>query len=59
MADTTETARVWVCDGCSSWTDRPVTLAVLLDEGVWGWVLADDGPAPGPDGEGVFCPECQ
>jgi hypothetical protein len=49
-------AKVWVCDGCSSWTDRPVTLDALLKE--WGWVLADDGPAPGPDGEGVFCPEC-
>lgn len=46
---------VWICDGCSSWTDRPVALSVLLAE--WGWERADDA-ADAPPGEGVFCPEC-
>lgn len=51
--------KVWTCDGCSSWTDRPVRLRTLLNE--WYWVVADDGPVADRDGngEGVFCPECQ
>lgn len=41
---------VQVCDGCSSWTDRPVTRAEVLNE--WGWV---DGEEP----ESLYCPECE
>lgn len=45
-----ERPRVWTCDCCSSWTDRPVTRAELLVE--WYWEESEDD-------EGVFCPECQ
>jgi len=48
-----EQQKVWVCDGCSSWTDRPVTYEALLTE--WGWKEWEEVE----DDVGVFCPECQ
>jgi hypothetical protein len=59
MTEVTDSAgrTVFVCDGCSSWTDKPVTRAELVAD--YGWIedaeddLGEVGYVP------VYCSECQ
>ena len=40
-------SKVWICDGCGSYTDHPVEHLVLISD--WGWVN---------DGGSMYCEEC-
>jgi hypothetical protein len=53
-----ETPEVYTCEGCGSWTDRPVAKTDLLARSgpnAWGWVEAEDDGGRGS----LYCPECQ
>jgi hypothetical protein len=57
MTEDTMDKQVFVCDGCLSWTDRPVTRDEAISE--YHWVEGDEPQWDGETLKPLYCPECE